>query len=537
MASPTSSSLNRRRSLRTLRANSERLAECGHDLMHIDPSSERDLKCDICWRNRETLIMRLLEPFERALRGVGPSGEIDQEEIDRLEREDREREREREEKRKAAEEARRRKEEESKRKRERMRAMQEERRGKGGKFEKKKPKVDPPPPEKKTPVDEKKDTNAWNAQQVKGSDGKFLKAKGKEEGKTAAATLEKALGADVIMKDAPVEMTRKAEVEGVEEKPPLEVVAVNPVSGEPAERKTDGKSAIVEMTSMTTDLPPKPEQLQTTANTATTSTTELPTLQNDDTKPVFPSTSLDSAPQRLTDDTPSSNFPSPPRLRSRTSSIANPSLPPHPKQEEPESTIRVVQAPVETRASRRRSKSTSTPRSRSVSKSSPVIQKAKKAKSQPRRASASTASTAQLPSPVQMRLIPVDSSMLTTAATTSAPAPLSQTPASMPGPEKQQHQRSIYSFFHPTSVPTSGSSGSESPTTISSSTTATPITTAAASAAVERQSKGDKEDKRVLRERERKKIVKEEDSTGRRKSTRAIAVNYCESSDEDEPGV
>ncbi|KAF8534606.1 hypothetical protein BDD12DRAFT_859618 [Trichophaea hybrida] len=535
MASPTSSSLNRRRSLRTLRANSERLAECGHDLMHIDPSSERDLKCDICWRNRETLIMRLLEPFERALRGVGPSGEIDQEEIDRLEREDREREREREEKRKAAEEARRRKEEESKRKRERMRAMQEERRGKGGKFEKKKPKVDPLSPEKKTPVDEKKDTNAWNAQQAKGSDGKILKAKGKEEGKAAAATSEKALGADVIMKDAPVEMTRKAEVEEAEEKPSLEMLAV---SGEPAERKTDRKPAVVEMTSMTTDLPPKPEQLQTTANTATI---ELPTLQNDDTKPVFPSTSFDSAPQRLTDDTSSSNFPSPPQMRSRTSSIANPSLPPHPKQEEPESTIRVVQAPVETRASRRRSKSTSTPRSRSVSKSSSVIQKAKKAKSQPRRASSSTASTAQLPPPVQMRLIPVDSSMLTTAATTSVPASLLKTPASMPGPEKQQHQRSIHSFFHPTSVPTSGSSGSESPTTISSSTTATPITTATASTAVERQSKGDKEDKRVLRERERKRIVKEEDSTGRRKSTRAIAavgkVNYYESSEEDEPGV
>jgi hypothetical protein len=118
--------------------------------------------------------------------------------------------------------------------------------------------------------------------------------------------------------------------------------------------------------------------------------------------------------------------------------------------------------------------------------------------------------------------------------------PLSPTVAGKPGPEKQQ--RSLFNFFHPTSAPTSRSSGSESPTTISSSTTATPITAATAVATVEKQSKGDKEDKRVLRERERRKFVKEEDNTNRRKSTRSITsmgnVNYYESSDEDEgPGI
>jgi len=510
--------------------------------MHIDPSSERDLKCDICWRNRETLIMRLLEPFERALRGVGPSGEIDQEEIDRLEREDRERERERDEKRKAAEETRRRKEDESKRKRERMRAMQEERRGKGGKFEKKKPKVEPPPAEKKMPVNEKKeDINAWNTQQVKDPDGKFAKAKGTEEEKATTAMLEKALGTDAIMTDALVQMTEKVYVKEEEEKLPIDAAVVNLAVGESEERKADRKPVVMEMTSMATDLPPKPEQLQTTANTTATTTTDPPTIQNVETNPAFLPTLLDFTPQNPSDDTVT-NYPSPPRLRSRTSSIAIPPLPPR-TEEEPESTIRVVQPPVETRASRRRSKSTSTPRSRSVSKSSSVIQKGKKTKTQPRRASASTASTAQPPSPVQMRLIPVDSSMFTTAATpatTSAPVPLSPTVAGKPSPEKQQ--RSLFSFFHPTSAPTSRSSGSESPTTISSSTTATPITAVTAVATVEKQSKGDKEDKRVLRERERKKFVKEEDNTNRRKSTRSITsmgnVNYYESSDEDEgPGI
>jgi hypothetical protein len=46
--------------------------------MHIDLSSDRDLKCDICWENRETLVRRLLEPFERALAVVTAEEAADQ---------------------------------------------------------------------------------------------------------------------------------------------------------------------------------------------------------------------------------------------------------------------------------------------------------------------------------------------------------------------------------------------------------------------------------------------------------------------------
>ncbi|KAL7270220.1 hypothetical protein RUND412_007081 [Rhizina undulata] len=42
------------------------LGECGHDSSQIDPTSDRDIKCTICWENREILIKRLIEPFEHA---------------------------------------------------------------------------------------------------------------------------------------------------------------------------------------------------------------------------------------------------------------------------------------------------------------------------------------------------------------------------------------------------------------------------------------------------------------------------------------
>jgi hypothetical protein len=64
-----------RRSLRSTAVNTARLAECGHDQMHVDPSTDRDLKCDMCWQHRETLIRRLLEPFERALAVVAAEEE------------------------------------------------------------------------------------------------------------------------------------------------------------------------------------------------------------------------------------------------------------------------------------------------------------------------------------------------------------------------------------------------------------------------------------------------------------------------------
>lgn len=45
----------------------QQLSDCGHDRSYLDFSLDRDIKCKVCWENREILIQRLIEPFELAL--------------------------------------------------------------------------------------------------------------------------------------------------------------------------------------------------------------------------------------------------------------------------------------------------------------------------------------------------------------------------------------------------------------------------------------------------------------------------------------
>lgn len=634
MESP-SSAANRRRSLRTLRTNTERLAECGHDLMHIDPTSDRDLKCDVCWRNRESLIARLLEPFERALRGVGPSGEIDQAEVERLEREDREREREREEKRKVAEEARRRKEEESKRKRERLRAMQEERRGKGGKFEKKRPKASESGSSwasKRSGGGEKKDVNP-SFLQYNGPDGKFAFAEGKSDGVKIESCPGAAVGSGWAGDVSP-RSTVQRDVQESEGKPlgELEPAAGQAEAGESAAAQAteaNGKAnKPLETTSMATDLPSRPDRLQNTPNTTNASGTTPTTTAAAAAAPppavqsvkawVFHGnehfSTLDLPPR-----------PPPYRLetrRRRPSSSHSSS--PATAQQSLESAIRAIQSPIETRASRRRSASASEPPSRSGSKPSSraaAAAKGKMVRSQSRRTSqpsspaqpkhlafpeamiksafashdapslssgsesptivscttaespsASTSASALVVAPAtldaanslhqpnelsgsersgaggawamdseeaSMKLKDLASPLLRPAAFT--PQPLATAGRSVSS-SQPQHQLTISSFFRLSghTAAASSSPGSDSSTSNSLNTVAgsgAPTTApSTAGAAAAKQVHREHERKRGLRDRERRRTVREEDNSGRRKSARSIAstVNYCESSDDDD---
>lgn len=636
MESP-SSAANRRRSLRTLRTNTERLAECGHDLMHIDPTSDRDLKCDVCWRNRESLIARLLEPFERALRGVGPSGEIDQAEVERLECEDREREREREEKRKVAEEARRRKEEESKRKRERLRAMQEERRGKGGKFEKKRPKASESGSSwasKRSGGGEKKDVNP-SFLQYNGPDGKFAFAEGKSDGVKIESCPGAALGSGWAGDVSP-RSTVQRDVQESEGKPlgELEPAARQAEAGGAAAAQAteaDGKAnKPLGTTSMATDLPSRPDRLQNTSNTTNASGT-TPTTTTTAAAALPPAVqSVKAWVFHGNEHFSTLDLPRPPPYRLETRRrrpSSSHSSSPATAQQSLESAIHAIQPPIETRASRRRSASTSEPPSRSGSKSSSraaAAAKGKMVRSQSRRTSqpsspgqskhlgfheammsksafaphdapslssgsesptivscttaespsASTSASALAVAPAaldaannlhqpnelsgsersgtggawaidseeaSMKLKDLASPLLRPG--TFTPRPLATAGRSVPS-SQPQHQLTISSFFRLSghTAATSSSPGSDSSTTNSLNTMAgsgaptTAPSTAGATAA--KQVHREHERKRGLRDRERRRTVREEDNSGRRKSARSVAstVNYCESSDDDDEG-
>jgi hypothetical protein len=454
--------------------------------------------------------MRLLEPFERALRGVGPTGEIDPAEIERLEREDRERERITEERRKSIEEARRKKEEESKRKRDRMRAMQEERRGKGGKFEKKKPKVElGEPDEKRSKVPQK------------GPDGKFLK-KGTVTPVAVASPSTSKMDLDIALDDEP---STTPETLGTPESRQAENGTESGADGGvDAERiqPTPNKVEQVKLESMEADKqprifseipitemasrPPRPEQL-VILNSSPVKRAKIPV--SGELAVVQPENAPDGMkPEDL------------PELK--------------------EFGV-VALAASESIPSRHRSTSTSSARSLPASKSSPV-QKGLKQKTHIRRMSNASS---QPSSPVQMRFVPVDAPSSFTFGITTPPASNAQLPKPAekppPKPSADKQQRTISSFFRPTSVPSGNSSGSDSQSTTQSSTVSHPllksVTSANTVAADKAERERELERKLKEKERERAKKFKREESSGRRKSSRATAVkevNYAESSDDEE---
>lgn len=453
--------------------------------------------------------MRLLEPFERALRGVGPTGEIDPAEIERLEREDRERERMTEEWRKSIEEARRKKEEESKRKRDRMRAMQEERRGKGGKFEKKKPKVElGEPDEKRTKVPQK------------GPDGKFLK-KGTATPAAVASPSTSNMDLDIAMDDAP---STTPETSGTPE-------------SRQAENGTEGGA----------DGGVDAERIQPTPNNV--EQVKLESMEADKQPRIFsevPITEMASRPPRpeqlvILNSSPVKHAKIP--VSGELAVVHRGNAPDGMKSEDlPELKEFGVVAPAaaESIPSRHRSTSTSSARSLPASKSSPV-QKGLKQKTHIRRTSNASS---QPSSPVQMRSVPVDAPSSFTFGNTTPPVSNAHLlkPAEKPPPKPlaDKQQRTISSFFRPTSAPSGNSSGSDGQSTTQSSAVSNPLSKSGTSANTVAADEAERERERVrkLKEKERERAkFKREESSGRRKSSRATAVkevNYAESSDDEE---
>ncbi|KAI5820832.1 hypothetical protein BZA77DRAFT_348851 [Pyronema omphalodes] len=511
METSPSSSVGRRRSLRTLRTSSDHLADCGHDMIHIDPSTDRDLKCDICWQNRETLIMRLLEPFERALRGVGPTGEIDPAEIERLEREDQERERMAEERRKSIEEARRKKEEESKRKRDRMRAMQEERRGKGGKFEKKKPKVElGEPDEKRSKVPQK------------GPDGKFLK-KGTVTPVAVASPSSSKMDLDISLDDAP---STTPETSGTPE---------SRQAGNGTEGSADGGV--------------QAEGIQPTLNQVEQVKLESMEADTDKQRRIFseiPIAEISSRPSRpeqlvILNSSPvkRAKIPVSEELSDQPGNVSD-GMRPEDLTELKEFDVVTLAAP-ESIPSRHRSISTSSARSLPATKLSPV-QKGLKQKTHIRRTSNASS---QPSSPIQMRFVPVEAPSSFTFGITIPPGSNAQLPKHAekppPKPSADKQQRTISSFFRPTSLPSSNSCGTDSQSITQSSIGSHPLLKSAAPASTVPGEKLEREGElqRKLKEKERDRIkkFKQDESSGRRKSSRTTAVkevNYAESSDDEE---
>jgi hypothetical protein len=564
----TSPSLgNRRRSLRSLRTNPERLSDCGHDLMHFDPSSDRDLKCDICWRNRETLIARFLEPFERAFR-------VEPEELQRILREEQaERDKKAEAEQKAREkrdEERRRKEEESKKKRERMRAMQEARRGKGGKFEKKPKVVDPPPvaaaPEKETPG------------KRRGENGKFLKSssvESRDPSMTPSFTQSFSPGVsatpsvDVSMREVSQESSAQIKVEEGPQfefsfPPPEKAVPIQAaVSEEVAEeqRRVDQprpESTIAPPEQQITVKPAEPpvaipQRKNKKAQPAPPTTNQIFTFHAEPNTPIQPAgfyavsqpvsqIPIESHTQQPKPIETISSAPFPPkrlRSRSRTSSVAippppappaaAPRAPPVQTTEEELDSIRVQSTPVPT--TRRRSISASRSANSKVPNSpAKPKQASKQMKSKSRRLS--NTATVTPPAPPQLRFVH-------TAAPASHMAAVSDLPdkaATVIATQQPLQQRTLFSFFRPNSIPTSGSA--------SPMATATPVTGSVASNPGVTLTTTERETKRSARGREAiRQLPPRPEDPNRRKSTRNAAVvgrvNYCESSDEedDEEGV
>lgn len=205
------------------------------------------------------------------------------------------------------------------------------------------------------------------------------------------------------------------------------------------------------------------------------------------------------------------------RSRSRTSSVAIPPpppshLPPSPPDEDDKdvihSTIRVQSPMVETRSVRRRSISST--RSTTTSSTNP---------SKPTKATKPTAATAgktRAPHPSQpLRFVH-----------TSAPTPHNPT-----GPPAEKHQRTLFNFFRPTSLPGTGIEIAPAPAPALATATATPASTPSLT----------DDARRPLRGRELAAARRREDDTNRRKSARTATavrkVNYCESSDEEGVGV
>ena len=549
----------RRRSLRTLRTNPERLAECGHDLMHVDLASDRDLKCDICWRNRETLILRLLEPFERALK-------VEPEELQKiLAQEQQERERKAEEDRRMREkreDERRRKEEESKRKRERMRAMQEARRGKGGKFEKK-PKVDHRP--------SGSETSSTAGGKRRGENGKFVKAGSADQSSEGSMSMERDMEATPevmgwgesswspeVMETkftfrqatpTPTEWERNTQssadtstsaaaaatdTESVDNTTRSPVYGPNGVAGyvkqEPDTAMEGYPSVAVDAKPiepiLAEPLPCQQRQCQNGESHARAAPLTGATAQPEiiPKEEVMEDVSLDltappaSAQFEVAPGPTIDTSPHPPPLRLQSPSRASSSIadvatapavpplapPPPPTAHPIEASVR-VQPPPQTATDGRATRHRSSSSTRSACK--PVVPTTKmKAKAKPQGRRASDTSTVSPPAPVQqLRFIH-----------TSAP------------PSQPLHQRTIPSFFS-----ISGTAAPTPPPIFTAGGNAGFPAVASSSAAVA-MAQRDRELKRALRGREAVRLRDEDPN--RRKSQRSSAatnINYFESSDED----
>ncbi|KAA8898236.1 hypothetical protein FN846DRAFT_910183 [Sphaerosporella brunnea] len=568
---PSPSLGNRRRSLRTLRTNPERLAECGHDMMYIDPSSDRDLKCDICWRNRETLIALLLAPFERALR-------VEPEDLQRILREEQaERERKEEEERKVKEkreDERRKKEEESKRKRERMRAMQEARRGKGGKFEKKPKATDAAaaaaPPvaatTAATPATATSPGRTGTPGKRRGDDGKFLKSSSVES-RTPSMTPSFTQSFTPAMSDASAADMRMRDSFSQARDPPIKLeetpfdfsfVPPEKFQAAVAEEKPRSSRPMPEFTTTTTTTIAPPERQITQKPVMPPANESVPQRDEEKVQPPPPApipkpkvftfvaehTSAVQpagfyAPQP-TARAPGESRPKPTdaasstkrlRSRSRTSSIAVP--PPAPSQALPArpaddalDSIR-LQSPPAPATSRRSVSSTGSAKP----PTSPGKPKgpSKQIKSKPRQLSTVATVTPAPAAPQQLRFVH-------TTAPASHKAAVPDKPAGATAAQQAKKQGTLFSFFRPTSQP---SSGSESPiATVTTTAISTPIGASATSNPVITFASADRDVKRSLRGREATRQPQREEDPNRRKSTRSTAtagrVNYCESTDDDD---
>jgi hypothetical protein len=548
----------RRRSLRSLRASTDRVAECGHDPMYIDPSSQRDLKCDVCWRNRESLIVRLLEPFERAF-------SLEPDELQRiLQEEQAERDRKAEEERKAREkreEERRRKEEESKKKRERMRAMQEARRGKGGKFEKKPKAVAPPPvattPENETPSKKRGDNGKWmKSSSVESRDPSMTPSFTQSFSSGVSATPS----ADVSMREASQGSSTQIKVEeGTQFEfsfPPPEKAA--PVQSAVSEVVAEEQRRVDQPMPESTIAPPEqqitakpteppaaiPQRKNEKAQPVPPATNQIFTFHAEPSTPIHPagfysgSQPVPQFPVGSHTQQPKpietvSSAPFPPkrlRSRSRTSSVTI-SAPPPPVQntEEELDSIRVQSPPAPT--TRRRSISAShSATSKATNPPAKPKQASKQMKSKSRRLS--NTATVTPPAPTHMRFV----NTTVPASHMTAVSDLPNKAATGIAAQQPLQQRTLFSFFRPNNSPSNGSA--------SPMATATPAAGGAPSNLGVNPTTTERETKRSVRGREAtRQLPPRPEDPNRRKSTRNAAVigrvNYCESSDEedDEEGV
>lgn len=489
--------------------------------------------------------MRLLEPFERALRteSLTPE-EMAQMERDQQDREDREREEreKKEEARKRREETVRRKEEESRRKRERMRAMQEERRGKGGKFEKKKPKpadsivapqggghvrgAGPEDPAEKAAAKaaRKEATRIKDAaekataeaarkeaarkalelkkaaeqrrrfEKERGKGGKFVPKYSKSAGSSVQSDVP---DRDVEMTEAPPVVHPKEEGSDMAKLSLAREEYRQQGQTEDLWKQEQQRTAM----EMGTDLVPRlGQQLEHRSEPDQGDQLTLQAQAEQNQLNQLKIEQLKAFEFRPSEDKPtfSPYFSPAPRLRvrSRTNSLAVPVPTPLPH---PPVAVRV--AKMEEDMDEEDVDTTIRVQSLDPALVTPFgYNKLKPANSKVLMRRASTASATSTPQP------PVP------------PSPATSLPGRPIAGDKQQS--TLFSFFRPTST-TSASSGSESPA-------------AAASEDIEARN-AEIESRRIHRERER--VNRRDEDTNRRKSARAVTVvgrvNYCESSDEE----